>query len=244
MSRQSRNDKPASCWYRNRRSLIYLGIGLSLASPIISAIYRVNDRSRLNEVTYINANICHQHKRIMLAEQLGIAYQWDNEFESLAIRVTADADTLAEFDSRYEAYSQEVQQSEIDKACHLTHVKYHVDNINDDLLPYIPNDADHVSYDPKGNNAVYCHYLTGNQSGSQCFYIRLEADRLSKDDISGLERLNLQTANSLYALTTDGDKFHCVRSFVTHWTDKSTNDYGFTLKTVYNGNCWGIEQDF
>lgn len=180
--------------------------------------------------------LCQQHKRILLAEQLGITYQLDYNFESLAIRVTADADTLAEFNSRYKAYSQEVQQSEIDKACHLTHVKHHIDNINGNLLAYIPDDADHVSYDLKGNNAVYCHYLTGNNGGSQRFYIRLEADKLSKNDISGLERLNLKMANSLYSLRTDRDEFHCVHSFVTHWTDKPTSVYSFTLRTVYNGN--------
>lgn len=233
----------------NKRRFFYLTSATSIVLIMLGTIFVIDYFLGLqpNETVLIDSNLCHQQHRIKIAEQLELPYHFDSSFESTAIVLIADKAALKAFDQLYDHYYQnqgnEISE-EVKHDCHLIGVKYHVKNINKNLINDIPNDVDHVSYDPNGDNAVYCYYQNKSFGSSHCFYIRLDDTRLIVDDISDMERANLVFANNFYSLRRDLDDFSYVRSSVESWTDDRSDLYGIAFQTHYDGNRWGMIQNY
>ncbi|WP_227430855.1 hypothetical protein [Psychrobacter sp. I-STPA6b] len=218
---------------------------------IFYAIYKSQQKDEFLLITY---DLCRQQQITILASQLGLDYKMSvgDAFEFPTLRIIGNTADMQNFRHLYhQTYADNkfwnyytYDTNTINNECHLYNMKYHVDNINEKLLPFIPNNADHVSYDSKADNAVYCYYTNTQKGGSQCYFISLHDDILQKDDISDMEKANLEKLNQLYSLRRDMSDLRFIRSQVYDWNSNPTQLYGFRLHTNYDGNRWGIVERY
>lgn len=210
-----------------------------IISMIIVIIYHKQQNN--NESTYIASySICDYQHIMNTAKKLGLSFIFVDNFApdvNIAIKITGDRETINEL---LEQVSFSESRHQLGHHCHLSEVKYHVAHVNDKLLPFIPNNADYVSFDPNGDNAVYCHYFENKnkKKHSQCFYLHLYQlngqIRLTKDDISDMERANLEKMNQFYRLRADINNVDFVYSSIANWLpnkDDRKSLYGFEFHT-------------
>lgn len=194
----------------------------------------------------IGNNLCKQNTLATIAQKHGIAYQVIDNFEMPAIKISGKAKIIQKIEQEFEQYYSKSNTlyyyNQDEPECHLSHAKLRVANVNQKLLPYIPNDVDYVSYNPKADKAVYCYYASSNQGGSRCHFVALEhrygTTWLEEHDISDMERANLSwTFYNFHKGKTVNDLYN-VYSFVAKWHNQPHLPYGFVLATKANGSLW------
>ncbi|MFW2177006.1 MULTISPECIES: hypothetical protein [unclassified Moraxella] len=137
------------------------------------------------------------------------------------------------------------------QTCQVHHLRQLAKNAKPALMPYIPDNADYVSYHPTQNKAVYCHYKFSNVSlsgdkpnaniGSQCEFLTMEYNQVVSYDISDMERNNIDGWKNNRYYPYD---IYQANSYVAKWEDKPTSYFGFQLLTAINYANFGIGQNY
>lgn len=214
-------------------------ISTLMAVLLVTLIFGLSRQK--HEIYHISYDLC-QHQRLSTATlNHQASYLLDDGFDAPAMLIRANS-------ASFTAIQQHINHA-IDNhnhssdACHLYHAKYHTKHINPQLTPFIPDNVDYVSYAPphlKQDKAVYCYYHFDGQifhqpkAKSRCYFIHLNDGKLIKDDISDLERLNLQNLSYHHR-----DGFINPFSHVYAWHDKEHLRYGMTFHTKVNGWHYG-----
>lgn len=209
--------------------------------------------SSTSTISYATGNLCHLKSLTDIAEKYGVNYQIDQNFDMPGVQLSGNKTLIQKLYQDYnKLYPTDVipvtsSSREPPKQCHLSNIKYHAQNVNPRLTPFIPDNVDYVSYAPTADKAVYCsyHFATGfnRPFGSKCFFMQITKDvsgkeQLLMDDISDMEQANLNAfSKRIYHQPN-------IFSIVEAWEDtpKSTQIYGFEFMTRWDGNRWGIGQ--
>lgn len=217
---------------------------LLMLVPLIAFIWFFSFFEKPNQIVIAdNAfNTCEFDQALQHAKQLGLTVENTDRFGWY--KFVGKNQAVDEFQTWY--FSREDITSE--KICDVHNLRQLVKNVKPALLPYIPNNADFVSYHPTQNKAVYCryhyhNYLTSTQKqiGSQCEFVMIEGKQLVSYDISDMERNNLDwwRDNRYFPF-----EIYQANSYVAKWEDKPTTYFGFQLLTAVNYSNFGFGQDY
>lgn len=214
-------------------------MGVLMAVSLLLLMFVLSRQN--HELYHISYDLC-QHQRVSaIALKHQASYLLDDGFDAPAIFIRANSASFATIQQHINHAIDNHNHSS--GACHLYHAKYHTKHINHQLTPFIPDNVDYVSYAPphlKQDKAVYCYYDFNGQRFNQpkatstCYFIHLNDGVLIKDNISDLERLNLQTLSYRHR----GGFFNPF-SHVHEWHDKSHLRYGITFHTKTNNWHYG-----
>lgn len=136
---------------------------LAVLGIFTTSAFALYQNSQFRNIPWSYHDLCHQRDIVMVAESMGLDYEFvpRKDFKAMELKIIANPKTFGKFKQAYRDYTGEsvnsftlYSDSEPEERCVLNNVKHHVKNINTKLLPYIPNDADHVSYDPNADNVI------------------------------------------------------------------------------------------
>lgn len=227
-------------------------LGAVFGVVLLGAVSYGYYHSQYQSVYQIGNNLCKQNTLATIAQKHGIAYQVIDNFEVPAIKISGKTDIIQtiiqEFEQSYQnsyiypKYDRWYAYNQDEPQCHLTNAKLSVANVNHKLVPYIPNDVDYVSYNPKADKAVYCYYSSSSKGGSRCHFVAIEqrygTTWLEEHDISDMERANLSWTFYNFHKGKTVDDLHNVYSYVEKWHNQPHLPYGFVLATKANGSLW------
>lgn len=190
---------------------------------------------------------CKFDQALQHAKRLGLKVENTDRFGWYNFVGTQQA--VAEFQqgffNREKKYLDELSNDE-HKICEVHNLRQLMRDTNPKLMPYIPVNADYVSYHPTQDKAVYCHYQYAQHAktgdvGSHCEFVTIEDKKIVYYDISDMERRNLEwwvdnRYNPLYSFQ--------VNSYVAKWEETPTTYFGFKFMTVVNLANYGIGYDY
>lgn len=226
--------KPFDFSTKKRLTLLIIAIVSSMG---IYGLYLIKNSQQISLIYGVN----HENTRCQINEYVVLANQFQLQIDYQkfgSIQLTGLRKNLDKFN--YYIYKIEKKFTK-DTVCQFSNVRYHVAHVNQKIAPYIPINADYVSYHPTQDKAVYCHYhetakyKEPTQPRTACHFLAVENGLLVDYDISDLERRNLET----YRQNTRIDSFNFTHSYVEKWQTKGQILFGILFLTEINQNSFG-----